>query len=50
VGVPFFPVPTAGGATIAAPLPRPAGFRTTAEFRQAAEQVSADLAVAMGSA
>ena len=38
----------AGGAVIDAPLPRPPGFRTSAQFRQAAEQVSADLAVAMG--
>ena len=37
----------AGGAEIDAPLPRPAGFRTTPEFRQAAEKVSADLAAAM---
>lgn len=38
----------AGGAVIEAPLPRPPGFRTTPQFRQAAEKVSADLAVAMG--
>jgi NitT/TauT family transport system ATP-binding protein len=39
----------AGGETIIdAPLPRPPGFRTTPEFRQAAEKVSADLAAAMG--
>jgi NitT/TauT family transport system ATP-binding protein len=40
----------AGGETgIDAPLPRPAGFRTTTAFRQAAEKVSADLARAMAS-
>ena len=39
-----------GGAVIDAPLPRPAGFRTTAQFRQAAEKVSADLASAMATA
>jgi len=39
---------TAGGAAVDAPLPRPAGFRTTAAFRQAAEKVSTDLAAAMG--
>lgn len=38
----------AGGAVIDAPLPRPPGFRTTPQFRQAAEKVSADLALAMG--
>ena len=36
-----------GGALIDAPLPRPPGFRTTAQFREAAEKVSADLASAM---
>ena len=40
----------AGGAVIDAPLPRPAGFRTTPEFRQATEKVSADLALAMAAA
>jgi NitT/TauT family transport system ATP-binding protein len=34
---------------IEAPLPRPHGFRITPAFRQAAEKVSADLALAMGS-
>ncbi len=38
----------AGETLIEAPLPRPAGFRTTDAFRQAAEKVSADLALAMG--
>jgi NitT/TauT family transport system ATP-binding protein len=40
----------AGVAAINAPIPRPAQFRTTSEFRQAAEKVSADLAIAMGTA
>jgi NitT/TauT family transport system ATP-binding protein len=40
----------AGVAAIDAPIPRPAQFRTTPEFRQAAEKVSADLAIAMGTA
>jgi NitT/TauT family transport system ATP-binding protein len=39
---------TGGETLIVAPLPRPPGFRTTPEFRQAAEKVSADLALAMG--
>jgi NitT/TauT family transport system ATP-binding protein len=38
----------AGQTTIEAPLPRPAGFRTSAVFRDAAEDVSRDLAQAMG--
>ena len=37
----------AGEIAIDAPLPRPAGFRTTAAFRQAAEQVSEALERAM---
>ena len=37
----------AGEPVIDGPLPRPAGFRTTAAFRQAAEKVSADLERAM---
>ena len=40
----------AGETAIAAPLPRPTGFRTTALFRQAAEQVSEDLERAMDGA
>ena len=37
-----------GGETaIDAPLPRPAGFRTTSLFREAAEAVSNQLAIAM---
>jgi NitT/TauT family transport system ATP-binding protein len=39
----------AGGETaIAAPTPRPAGFRATAPFREAAERISAQLAATMG--
>jgi NitT/TauT family transport system ATP-binding protein len=40
----------AGETPIDGPLPRPPGFRTTDAFRQAAEKVSADLALAMGQA
>ena len=40
----------AAEAVIAAPYPRPPGFRTTALFREAAERVSADLAMAMAAA
>ncbi len=49
-------VMTSGPGRIAAetriegPMPRPAGFRTTAGFRETAEKVSHDLAVAMGQA
>jgi NitT/TauT family transport system ATP-binding protein len=40
-----------GGETIVdAPLPRPAGFRTTEQFRMAAEAVSHQLAAAMSTA
>jgi NitT/TauT family transport system ATP-binding protein len=38
----------AGETSIAAPTPRPQGFRTTALFREAAERVSAQLTAAMG--
>ncbi len=38
---------SAGEMAIDAPLPRPAGFRTTQAFREAAEQVSARLQAAM---
>jgi NitT/TauT family transport system ATP-binding protein len=38
----------AGQTTIDAPLPRPPGFRTSEVFRNAAEDVSRDLAKAMG--
>ena len=38
----------AGGTVVDAPLPRPPGFRTTPQFREAAEKVSGDLALAMG--
>ncbi len=37
----------AGETRLEAPLPRPAGFRTTAAFREAAEQVSRTLDAAM---
>jgi NitT/TauT family transport system ATP-binding protein len=37
----------AGETAIAAPTPRPAGFRASVEFRAAAEAVSAQLAAAM---
>jgi NitT/TauT family transport system ATP-binding protein len=37
----------AGETAIEGPMPRPAGFRTTPGFRDAAEQVSEDLAQAM---
>jgi NitT/TauT family transport system ATP-binding protein len=40
----------AARATIDGPLPRPPGFRTTAAFREAAEQVSRALDAAMASA
>jgi NitT/TauT family transport system ATP-binding protein len=40
----------AGETTVDAPLPRPAGFRATPAFRDAAEQVSAMLAHAMAPA
>jgi NitT/TauT family transport system ATP-binding protein len=40
----------AGEVMVDAPLPRPAGFRTTALFRQAAEDASRLLAQAMGQA
>ncbi len=39
-----------GETTIEGPLPRPSGFRTTAQFRQAAEMVSNQLADAMSAA
>ncbi len=39
---------SAGETRIDAPLPRPEGFRTTAAFRDAAEQVSRTLDAAMG--
>ncbi len=39
---------SAGETTIAAPVPRPAAFRTTPAFRDAAETISARLAQAMG--
>jgi NitT/TauT family transport system ATP-binding protein len=39
---------TAGEVAVDAPLPRPAGFRTTPVFRQAAEEASRLLADAMG--
>jgi NitT/TauT family transport system ATP-binding protein len=38
----------AGQTVIDAPLPRPSGFRTHEVFRRAAEDVSRDLALAMG--
>ena len=38
----------AGQTTIEAPLPRPPGFRTSEVFRNGAEDVSRDLAQAMG--
>lgn len=38
----------AGQTVIDAPLPRPFGFRTSEVFRRAAEDVSRDLALAMG--
>ena len=38
----------AGQTIIEAPLPRPPGFRTSEAFRNAAEDVSRDLAKAMG--
>ena len=40
----------AGEIPVAAPLPRPEGFRTTAVFRRAAEETSRRLAAAMGRA
>jgi NitT/TauT family transport system ATP-binding protein len=40
----------AGQTSLDAPLPRPAGFRTTEAFRQAAEQVSRTLDAAMAGA
>jgi NitT/TauT family transport system ATP-binding protein len=40
----------AGETRIEAPLPRPAHFRTTPQFREAAERVSAQLASAMSAA
>jgi len=40
----------AGIAEVDAPLPRPAGFRTSEVFRDAVEQVSALLAEGMGTA
>jgi NitT/TauT family transport system ATP-binding protein len=40
----------ASETAVGGPLPRPPGFRTTAEFRQTVEKVSADLAAAMGRA
>jgi NitT/TauT family transport system ATP-binding protein len=37
-----------GGETVIdAPIPRPASFRTTALFREAAEKISNDLDIAM---
>ena len=41
---------SAGQTAIDASLPRPVGFRTTALFREGAEAVSKQLAMAMGSA
>ncbi len=49
-------VMTSGPGRIAAetridgPMPRPPGFRVTAGFRETAEKVSHDLALAMGQA
>jgi NitT/TauT family transport system ATP-binding protein len=40
----------ASETTVAGPLPRPPGFRTTTDFRNTAEKVSHDLAAAMGQA
>ncbi|HEY5290089.1 MAG TPA: ATP-binding cassette domain-containing protein, partial [Caulobacteraceae bacterium] len=40
----------AGKTSVEGPTPRPAGFRTTPDFRAAAEAISASLAVAMGRA
>jgi NitT/TauT family transport system ATP-binding protein len=40
----------AGQTAIDAPIPRPAGFRTTAAFREAAEKISSDLEHAMAPA
>jgi NitT/TauT family transport system ATP-binding protein len=40
----------AGQTVIDAPVPRPAGFRTTAAFREAAEKISTDLDRAMRAA
>jgi NitT/TauT family transport system ATP-binding protein len=41
---------TAGETQIDGPLPRPPGFRTSAAFRDAAEQVSRALDAAMAAA
>jgi NitT/TauT family transport system ATP-binding protein len=41
---------SAGETVLDAPIPRPAGFRTTSAFREAAEQVSRVLDAAMASA
>lgn len=41
---------TAGETVVDAPVPRPAGFRTTPQFRHAAEAVSDDLAAGMRTA
>ncbi len=41
---------TASETAVGGPFPRPPGWRTTPEFREAAEKVSADLAAAMGQA
>ena len=38
---------TASEDRVDAPMPRPAGFRTSELFRRAAEKASADLATAM---
>src|ERR1700722_18635266 len=40
----------AGETRVEGPLPRPAGFRTTAAFREGCEHVSHDLATAMQAA
>ena len=47
---PALPPERIGEVAIAAPLPRPEGFRTTPAFREAAETISRLLAAAMEAA